>query len=201
MKHLLATAVLLSGLSGFAQAATLSYVGTSTHTLTGYDLTATTGLSNGTNIFKMRKEGDGVFLIGNADIKLTYLGKEAGNTNVFRMPTPTNAFNTSLNSVGDIHTLTNVNAGLLKFSFFDFIACLGIKNGEGKNSHTGALGVFVESARSVLLMFNDGGGDRDYDDMVVRMEVSPVPVPAALPLLASALGGLGFMARRRKAKA
>lgn len=49
-------------------------------------------------------------------------------------------------------------------------------------------------------MFNDGGGDRDYDDMVVRMEVSPVPVPAALPLLASALGGLGFFARRRQAK-
>ncbi|MBN9669823.1 VPLPA-CTERM sorting domain-containing protein [Labrenzia aggregata] len=34
--------------------------------------------------------------------------------------------------------------------------------------------------------------------MVVRIDVTAVPVPAALPLLVGGLGVLGFVARRRK---
>lgn len=113
MKHILATAAFLASFSGLAAAATLSYHGTTTHTLFGFDLTATTGLADGSSIFKMRREGDGLYLNGNSDIRLTYLGKEAGNTNVFRMPTPLNQFNTSIDAVGSTRLLAHVTGGLL----------------------------------------------------------------------------------------
>jgi hypothetical protein len=200
MKRFLIAAAVLTGLSGYAQAASLSYSGTATHTLTGYDLSATTGVSNGTKIFREKNSGDGLYLNGTSNITLTYLGSEAGHTNIFRMPSPIEVFRNKTTPLWSQTTITNVSAGLLKFSFFDLIACLGINNGQGNHDHKNSIGVFMESAKSALVMFNDLGGDKDYDDMVVRVQVSPVPVPAALPLLVTALGGLGFMAKRRKAK-
>ena len=53
-----------------------------------------------------------------------------------------------------------------------------------------------------LLGWNDGGGpDDDRDDLMALAHVTPVPVPAALPLFAGGLGLLGWMARRRRAYA
>jgi hypothetical protein len=46
--------------------------------------------------------------------------------------------------------------------------------------------------------------DKDYDDMVVRLEIAPVPLPAAAFLLMGALGslgGLGTYGRRKAALA
>ena len=56
---------------------------------------------------------------------------------------------------------------------------------------------------SFLIGFNDGDtSDGDYDDYVVGVSsISAVPVPAALPLMASALGAFGIARRRNKAKA
>ena len=56
---------------------------------------------------------------------------------------------------------------------------------------------------SFLLGFNDGDpSDGDYDDYVVGVSaVSEVPVPAALPLMASALGLFGLSRRKNKVAA
>jgi hypothetical protein len=48
--------------------------------------------------------------------------------------------------------------------------------------------------------YNGGGqGTGDESWAVNDVDVAPVPVPAALPLMIAALGGLGLMARRRRA--
>jgi hypothetical protein len=208
MKRTLASLAIFLVTAGTASAATLSYSGSSQHTLTGFDLTATTGLTNGTKIFREAKregrKGDGLYISGPANLKLTYLGKEAGNTNTFRMPGTTEIFRTGTSHVGDT---ANVHVGkeLLNFNFLE-LSTLGafwgdIANGEGADKHQNAIGVFMESVTSAILLFNDFGNDKDYDDMAVRIEVSPIPVPAALPLFASAVAGLGYAARRRTANA
>ena len=52
-----------------------------------------------------------------------------------------------------------------------------------------------------ILGFNDRSrGDSDYDDFVVGLRFTPnaVPVPAAFPLMATALALFGFGASRRR---
>lgn len=201
MNKFLAALALTLSFTGFAEAATLSYVGSNTVTLNNFDLSGSTGLTNGTKVFREKYAGQGLFLNGPANLTFTYLGSEAGHTNLFRIPSPSQVFKTKLNLVGDQAQLNNVSGGLLNFSFFDLVACLGIKNGEGSYDHKNAIGVFMESAMSAILLFNDLGNDKDYDDMAVRVQISAVPIPAALPLLATALAGMGYVARRRKTKA
>ncbi len=57
---------------------------------------------------------------------------------------------------------------------------------------------------STVAFFGDGTGDTDLDDLVVGIgilnaSVSTVPVPPALPLLATGLVALGWLRRRRRA--
>ena len=69
-----------------------------------------------------------------------------------------------------------------------FLNTYGLTDGGGK-------------AFDFLIGYNDTAPDADYDDYVVGATVNAVPVPAALPLLASAFGLFGLGRRKGKAKA
>jgi hypothetical protein len=44
-----------------------------------------------------------------------------------------------------------------------------------------------------------GGGDRDFNDLIVEVDIASAPIPASVWLLGSGLLGLGGIARRKKA--
>ena len=67
-------------------------------------------------------------------------------------------------------------------------------NGAAANSVISAL---FSDGRTVALTLPDGSNDPSYT-FTAATQVSAVPVPAALPLLATALGALGLASRRRK---
>ena len=48
--------------------------------------------------------------------------------------------------------------------------------------------------------FDDSGAgpDADYDDIVFRIDITAVPLPAAAWLLIGGMAGLGFASRKRK---
>jgi hypothetical protein len=133
---------------------------------------------------------------------VTFLGTEASNTNFYvSNGSEVIGTSTSVINVGDTFTF-NIGAGVINFGFGgsgtttpasnldNYIGTIAYITNDG--SYKDAEG----NPFAFLIGFNDGGSpDGDYDDYVVG--VSAVPVPAALPLLASALGMFG-VARRRK---
>lgn len=98
-----------------------------------------------------------------------------------------------LSNLGASFSFENVAAGLLNFGF--------LSNGAGAlrgNGHAATGLMLADDHRSALILFNDRGGDRDFDDMVVKLSVSPVPEPQTYAMLLGGLGLLGLMARRRQ---
>ena len=121
-------------------------------------------------------------------IEVTFLGKEAGAQNY--------AFSlggtiSNWDAIGSSY-ITYVSAGTLDFSFSSNLGT--VASNDGTVGGDAAIGF-----SSIYAFFDDSGanGDRDFDDMVVRISV--VPLPAGGLLLLTALGG--FAAARRKKKA
>lgn len=139
-------------------------------------------------------------------LKFTFLGKEASRTNALILNgfiVPGSATNTV--SINDSFLL-NSGTGVVDFGFKDVITALNtikpqfnIAFLENVNSLTDEAG----NPFAFLVGFNDEDAmDADFDDYVVGInEVTVVPAPAALPLMASALGVLGLARRRNKSKA
>ncbi len=160
--------------------------------------------------------GSTITLTGRSNVTFTLLGYEAGYTNKLisgpNVLTGGGGAKFNANGLGSF-TRTNVAQGLLDFSFWTSGGKLSVKNGAnpdntGKNPFPGvnffastATRGNLRSGTSLWLFFDDDGAnnDDDHDDLVARLDVAPVPVPAAGLLMVGALGGLAALRRRRAA--
>jgi hypothetical protein len=139
---------------------------------------------------------------------VTFLGKEAGRTNFF-VSNGTSVVGSANNfaTVGQTFYF-DVAAGVIDFGFRGpEVTALNTNINNQRIAYITNDGTYIDANTnnpySFLIGFNDGDTiDGDYDDYVVGVSsVSAVPVPAALPLMASALVAFGLARRRNKAKA
>lgn len=141
-------------------------------------------------------------------LKFTFLGNEAANINTLLfndLAVPGSVTATGTVAINDSFLL-NTGSGVVNFGFRDGITALNTINPQFNI-------VFFENVDSLtdesgnpfafLVGYNDNDSiDADFDDYVVGIsELTVVPVPAALPLMASGLGLFGLSRRRNKAKA
>ena len=120
---------------------------------------------------------------------------EAGYKNLFINGTEVFSNKTGNNNS---FSYTAATSGALNFKF---ISQGGFTDFNGSKNIAVLSNVKGFSDQFLLLLDDSFKGHRDFDDHSVGVSaVSAVPVPAALPLMASALGAFGIARRRNKAK-
>lgn len=160
--------------------------------------------------------------VGGASLIFTYFGHEAAFTNVFEASSTYNSatpmFTNNVTAVGSSATKP-YTAGLipLLFASINYNPDAVAVNGGPINSSV-ALAFVVDPLNSNIAyaFFEDiyQGGDKDFDDMVVRIQAcggttgiscpnnqGSTPIPAALPLFGSGLGALGLLGWRKRKRA
>jgi hypothetical protein len=196
-----------------ASAATFSTLGGAIDVVpVNYDPTTPTGVSAGDAVLRYQAAADGgsvggglvVNAAGKSRITITYLGKSASAANYTVETVTGGTLANKTSSVGDSISFTQLAGGFVKFFFAtdSFIPQGVIENGGTSTYRRMNFALTQVSAHSAIAMFDDanggtGLGDRDLDDMVVRLDVQSIPLPAGGLLLLSGLGGL-VAARRRK---
>jgi hypothetical protein len=163
----------------------------------------------------------GLYLDHAAKVTYTYLGSEAGYDNnfwvkivdgllVFSTKTADNP--PAANTIGDTITVTNA-AGALDFTFEGYNLNYA-KNG-GTWAPNTSIGLIKDTAGGFTVGTGDPGsagktfqyvigyndsasGLTDWDDMVIGVNIAPIPEPETYAMLLAGLGLMGFVARRRK---
>lgn len=199
-------AVTASFVASAASAASLSLIGGGyqNQVLANYDLMP--DLDGETVSFltgAVKDNTNGLAVSGPARVTYTYLGSEAGNTN-FSASIGGAWILTQASAIGTTFTNTVMSGGLLDFLFATTAPATSIgqiinNGGANPNSSSFAIG-YYQDGNSWYALFDDiRTGDRDFDDFALKIDVAPIPLPAAGFLLLGGLGALGAVARRRKA--
>ena len=161
---------------------------------------------------------------GNVSIKFTYLGYEAGDTNLSQdlfsynnnAPNGTVTFDNKTSTVGSLGSQTaslalgtGANSTLVPFNFHSIDAGTTATNG-GPISIGSAIGFMIDPFNNLIAyaFFDDSGAgpDSDFDDMVVELQIQSgtglgTPLPATLPLFVGGLGMIGLTTARKRRKA
>jgi len=139
-------------------------------------------------------QGASLMLSGPATLSFSLVGGEASYNNAFTLGEQRiDAMTGGEWNFGSSFTYAQASAGSVDFGF--------LSNGWGTLFASTSLRVGLVLAadqRSALLVFNDAFlGDRDFDDMVIQVSITPVPEPETLLMWAAGLVGLGGWLRRR----
>lgn len=157
-------------------------------------------------------------------ITFTYLGKEAGFTNDFVFTIGNVQVFTTASAANATYTATGLGAGFVPFKFDTNLTGTpgSVANGSNAAHNAATPNFFVSfgtfagnvftgtnalSGLTGVIGLDDNGGsnDGDYDDLVVKFEVTErggqgpaAPEPATWAMMLLGFAGVGFMAYRRK---
>lgn len=157
--------------------------------------------------------GAQLFANGPVKVEYAYLGNEAGNINTFFV-LGNLTFSTASSQYEDAASATQPLAGLMNFAFGANQNTPSVTNGYNSSGTDGVPAFFISfygkdnklgalSGTSGVIAFDDGGGtgaDGDYDDIVVRFNVTAVPEPTTWAMMLLGFAGIGLLAYRRRSK-
>lgn len=197
-----AAATLLASAAG---AATLSLAGTgyTSFIVSNYDLAPSLNGKTISYVDGATKDGTtGLQVDGPAKVTFTYVGSEAGHQNYAASLADGTMF-TKASAIGSSFVATMTSGGLLDFFFGTLAPAKAVgelyNNGNASVSSPNFAIGYYQDGDSWYALFDDlAAGDKDFDDFVLKIDLAPVPVPAAGLLLLGGLGALGAFARRRK---